>query len=330
MTDPFFEAREEVERLRQDAHQAANEATEFATWLQSREYTGHSRRREVTVRVGTDGLVRDIAFARSAPSTTPARLGPCSPCAMQSTNSRRSRSRTPPTSPGSPPPSITRGCPHAWISPQTRTAPTSGEFTSTQTTFLDLGARRSVLVAAATIAGAAAAVTWTTSQPRTVQLLALAGVGPRAGRALLRRWARGSAPRPCTAASPRRGGGGPPRGDMPSPVTSPPRTRRPSSCSYPAAGTSPSPSPRCAAPSAAVRWSRRRGNSGRWRRRSGRPPTTRSSSSRRTPAAIGAPSTLKDGGVRTPRVARASGTLSSGRRTPRSTVARRIRSPDPR
>ncbi len=75
MTNPFFEARDEIERLRTDAHRAANEAAEFATRLQSREYSGSSRRREVTVRVGADGLVRDIAFARSAPSTMPARLG---------------------------------------------------------------------------------------------------------------------------------------------------------------------------------------------------------------------------------------------------------------
>lgn len=75
MSDPFLEAREEMERLREQAHRSADEATEFAARIEQREYTGHSRRREVSVRVGSDGLVRDITFARSAPATSPARLG---------------------------------------------------------------------------------------------------------------------------------------------------------------------------------------------------------------------------------------------------------------
>ncbi|WP_261166467.1 YbaB/EbfC family nucleoid-associated protein [Microbacterium sp. Marseille-Q6965] len=74
MDDGMLAARQRLEQLRQEAHRAAQESQAFAQNLEAREHVGWSSRREVRVRVGSDGLIRDVEFTPSAPSLSPATL----------------------------------------------------------------------------------------------------------------------------------------------------------------------------------------------------------------------------------------------------------------
>lgn len=74
MDERMMAARERLEQLREQTHRAARETQEFAQRLEEREYVGWSGRREVGVRVGSDGLIRDVEFTRSAPTMSPATL----------------------------------------------------------------------------------------------------------------------------------------------------------------------------------------------------------------------------------------------------------------
>lgn len=67
---PFNAARAALDQLRDQAQRAADEAERFTSVIQSRDYEGWSRRREVCVRVGANGLITAIEYARAAPATS--------------------------------------------------------------------------------------------------------------------------------------------------------------------------------------------------------------------------------------------------------------------
>lgn len=67
----LFTARDRLDKLRREAHEAAAETALIAARLEQETYSAWSRGREVRVAVGPDALIQDVEFTPGAVTKSP-------------------------------------------------------------------------------------------------------------------------------------------------------------------------------------------------------------------------------------------------------------------